>query len=37
MTTKEIDALEKAIMIAEKEARKYAETEDGGTCNFDAP
>lgn len=37
MTTKEIDALEKAISIAEKEAQKYANTEDGGTCNFGAP
>lgn len=34
MTTKEIDAPEKAISIAEKEAQKYANTEDCGTCNF---
>lgn len=37
MTTKEIDALEMAIAKAEKEAQKYANTEDGGTCNFDTP
>lgn len=37
MTTTEIDALEMAISIAEKEAQKYADSEDGGTCNFDTP
>jgi len=37
MTAKEIEALEMAILKAEKAARKYADTEDGGTCNFDAP
>lgn len=37
MTAKEIDALEMAISKAEKEAQKYANTEDGGTSNFDTP
>lgn len=37
MTTKEIDALEMAILKAENEAQKYANTEDGGTSNFDTP
>ncbi len=37
MTKKEIDKLEMAIMKAEMEAQKYADTEDGGTCNFDTP
>lgn len=37
MTSKEIDALELAIMRAEQDAQKYADTEDGGTCNFDSP
>jgi hypothetical protein len=37
MTAKEVDALEMAILKAEQDAQKYANTEDGGTCNFDAP
>lgn len=37
MTKKEIDKLEMAILKAEKEAQKYADTEDGGSCNFDTP
>lgn len=37
MTSKEVDALEMAICRAEKYAQKYADTEDGGTCNFDSP
>lgn len=37
MKANEIDALEAAICKAEQYAQKYANTEDGGTCNFDAP
>lgn len=37
MTAKEVDALEAAICKAEQDSQKYADTEDGGTCNFDAP
>lgn len=37
MNTKELDALEAAICKAEAAAQKYADTEDGGTCNFDTP
>lgn len=37
MKANEIDALEMAILKAEKEARKFENTEDGGTCNFDTP
>lgn len=37
MTRKELDTLERAIQRAEAYAQKYANTEDGGTCNFDAP
>lgn len=37
MTAKEIDALEYAILKAEKEAMKHADDDDRGSCNFDTP
>lgn len=36
MTAKEFEALERALATANEAAQKYADTEDGGTCNFDA-
>lgn len=36
MTAKEFEALEIALMNAEKEAQKFAGIADGGTCNFDS-
>lgn len=36
MTSKEFEALERALAAADKAAQKYADTEDGGTSNFDA-
>lgn len=36
MTVKEFEALKRALATASDAAQKYADTEDGGTCNFDA-
>lgn len=37
MTSEMFDQLERALEAAKKEMLKYADTEDGGTCNFDTP
>lgn len=37
MTKKDYDELTKALELAETEALKYADYDDGGTCNFDSP
>lgn len=36
MTSKEFEAMEMALLKANESAQAYANTEDGGTCNFDA-
>lgn len=36
MTAKEFESLERALSTANNAAQEYADTEDGGTCNFDA-
>lgn len=36
MTAKEFDELEFALAKANQDSQKYADTEDGGSCNFDA-
>lgn len=37
MTRKELDALEYALAKANQAAKLFANSEDGGTCNFDTP
>lgn len=36
MTAKEFEALEMALLKANNDAQAYADTEDGGSCNFDS-
>lgn len=36
MTKNEFDALEMALLKANEAAQQFANTEDGGSCNFDA-
>lgn len=36
MTSKEFEALEMALLKANNDAQAYADTEDGGSCNFDS-
>lgn len=36
MTAKEFEALELALSKANNDAQAYADTEDGGSCNFDS-
>ena len=33
----EIEALKMALIKAKDEAQRFADIEDGGTCNFDTP